>query len=183
MGYAPPRPPAGAPPRHSAFFAEGQKPSPNEGVFGTSKQSKHRQGEPLTAQERKFIENAYPALGPAAIASKLGRSRSGVCYVIKQLKDSGVIESNPATNETSKKDVPGSPPHDAEDGRQDTLGRLRWVRSLLERQLYDAEPTSAARLAKEYRDTIEAIDRLEKDGGGENDIIGQFADVLAKRLG
>ena len=153
-------------------------------MFGTSNQSKHRQGEPLTAQERKFIENAYPALGPAAIAKKLGRSRSGVCYVIKQLKESGVIESKPAANETPTRCVPASPPRDAEDGGQDTLGRLRWVRSLLERQLYDAEPTAAARLAKEYRDTVSAIDKLEKEGGGDgNDIIGQFADVLAQRLG
>lgn len=152
-------------------------------MFGTPKQSKHKQGDPLTAQERKFIENAYPALGPAAIARKLGRSRSGVCYVIKQLKDSGAIESNPATSETANDGVPESPPRDSGDGKQDTLGRLRWVRSLLEKQLYDAEPSSAARLAKEYRDTIEAIDRLERDGGGENDIIGQFADVLAQRLG
>lgn len=153
-------------------------------MFGTSNQSKHRQGEPLTAQERKFIENAYPALGPAAIAKKLGRSRSGVCYVIKQLKESGAIESKPATNATSARAVPASPPRDAEDGRQDTLGRLRWVRSLLERQLYDAEPTTAARLAKEYRDTIDAIDKLEREGGEDgNDIIGQLADSIARRIG
>ncbi len=152
-------------------------------MFGTSKQSKHKQGEPLTAQEIKFIQNAYPALGPAAIASKLGRSRSGVCYAIKRLKESGAVESKEATNTATQKPVPASPPADSGDGRQDTLGRLRWVRGLLERQLYDAEPTTAARLAKEYRDTIQEIDRLEREGGGENDLAGQFADLLAAKLG
>lgn len=76
-----------------------------------------------------------------------------------------------------------TPPADSADGHQDTLGRLRWVRGILERQLYDAGPTTAARLAKEYRDTIAAIERLEQDGGGGDDIIGQFADALAQRLG
>lgn len=96
--------------------------------------------------------------------------------------EAGELAPKVAT-ETGTADVPESPPCDSGDGKQDTLGRLRWVRSLLEKQLYDAEPASAARLAKEYRDTIEAIDRMEKDGGGEDDIIGQFADVLAQRLG
>ncbi len=151
-------------------------------MFGTSKQSKHRRGEPLTADERAFIRDAYPALGPAAIAKKLGRSRSGVCYVIKQLKEAGVLESELATNQTPPAGAPPSPPHDSPDGRQDTLGRLKWVRSLIERQLWEAEGASAARLAKEYRDTLEAIERMEGDGG-DGDALGAFADAIAKRLG
>ena len=133
-----------------------------------------RRGTAWTAKEREFVRNAYPALGPAAIAKKLGRSRSGVCKLIKELKECGAIKSTDAAH---------APPRDFEDGRQDTLGRLRWVRSLLERQLYDAEPTAAARLAKEYRDTLEAIDRLEQDGGGGDDLIGQFAGAIAAKLG
>ena len=86
------------------------------------------------------------------------------------------------TRERPRGPQPGAS-RDFEDGRQDTLGRLRWVRSLLERQLYDAEPTTAARLAKEYRDTLEAIDRLEQDGGGGDDLIGQFAGAIAAKLG
>lgn len=148
-----------------------------------STKSTERRGAAWSAKEREFVKNAYPALGPAAIAKKLGRSRSGVCKLIKELKECGAIKSTEATRERAPAMAESAPPRDSEDGKQDTLGRLRWVRSLLEKQLYDAEPASAARLAKEYRDTIEAIDRLEKDGGGENDIIGQFADVLAQRLG
>lgn len=146
--------------------------------------STKQRGAAWTADERAFVINAYPALGPAAIAKKLGRSRSGICKLIAELKETGAIESTEASRIAAPAAPPASPPRDAEDGRQDTLGRLRWVRALLERQLYDAEPTTAARLAKEYRDTVSAIEKLEKEGGGDgNDIIGQFADVLAQRLG
>ena len=44
----------------------------------STKSTKPR-GKPWTADEREFVRNAYPALGPAAIAKKLKRSRSGVC--------------------------------------------------------------------------------------------------------
>ena len=142
-----------------------------------------RRGTAWTAKEREFVRNAYPALGPAAIAKKLGRSRSGVCKLITELKECGAIKSTDAAHASGRVDLSQVPPRDFEDGRQDTLGRLRWVRSLLERQLYDAEPTTAARLAQEYRDTIEAIDRLEQDGGGGDDLIGQFADAIAEKLG
>ena len=148
-----------------------------------SKLSEHKRGEPLTKAERDFIRDAYPALGPAAIARKLGRSRSGVCNVIAKMKESGVIESKQATTRPACPDGPSAPPSDGPDGTQDTLGRLRWVRRVIERQLFDAEPTTAARLAKEYRETVEAISRLEQQQGGGEDIVGQLADLIAKRVG
>lgn len=142
-----------------------------------------KRGTAFTADERSFVINAYPALGPAAIAKKLGRSRSGVCKLIADLKVAGAIKSTEAPQQAAPGTPPATPPGDGEGGRQDTLGRLRWVRGLLERQLYDAQPTTAARLAKEYRDTVEAIERLEQAGGGEDDIIGQFADIIARKIG
>ncbi len=148
-----------------------------------STKSTERRGSAWTGKEREFVRNAYPALGPAAIAKKLGRSRSGVCKLIKEMKEAGLIESTEATHDAATKDMPCAPPGDSEDGAQDTLGRLRWVRSILERQLYDAEPSQAARLAKEYRDTVQAIASIEQEGVGENDLIGQFADALAAKLG
>ena len=41
--------------------------------------SKKPRGTPWSDDERRFVREAYPGLGPAAIARKLGRSRSGVC--------------------------------------------------------------------------------------------------------
>lgn len=148
-----------------------------------STKSINKRGTAWTAGEREFVRNAYPALGPAAIAKKLGRSRSGVCKLIKEMKEAGAIQSTEATRDAPQAAAPAAPPADSADGAQDTLGRLRWVRGLLERQLYDAEPSQAARLAKEYRDTITAIDRLENTGEGENDAIGIFAKALADRIG
>ena len=142
-----------------------------------------KKGKRFSAAEREFIRNSYPCLSSRMIAKKLGRSRTGVDKIIRQMVESGEIAERVATK-TAPEEAPQSPPADAADGRQDTLGRLRWVRSLLERQLYDAEPTTAARLAKEYRDTIDAIDKLEREGGEDgNDIIGQLADSIAKRIG
>ena len=134
-----------------------------------------------TGEERQFVKNAYPALGPAAIARKLNRSRSGVCALIKRMKESGEIPSGKST-ETSAGETVSAPPADAPDGTQDTLGRLRWVRDLLTRHLFDAEPQQAARLASEYRAVVDEIDRLERQGGGGgDDAIERIADALARR--
>ena len=146
----------------------------------STKSTKPR-GKPWTADEREFVRNAYPALGPAAIARKLNRSRSGVCALIKRMKESGEIASGKST-ETSSGETVSAPPADAPDGTQDTLGRLRWVRDLLTRHLFDAEPPQAARLASEYRAVVEEIDRLERQGGGGgDDAIERIAEALARR--
>ena len=148
----------------------------------STKSTKPR-GKPWTAEEREFVRNAYPALGPAAIAKKLMRSRSGVCALIKRMKESGEIASAASTERTAAGGV-SAPPADAPDGRQDTLGRLRWVRQIIERQLYDAEPSQAARLAKEYRETVEEIERLEgAEEGGSDDVIINAVSVLHDALG
>ena len=151
----------------------------------STKSTKPR-GKPWTADEREFVRNAYPALGPAAIAKKLKRSRSGVCALIKRMKESGEIATGESTGESVGAGV-SAPPADGPDGRQDTLGRLRWVRSLLERQLYEAETTQAARLAKEYRETVEAIEEITvmagvRPEGGYGRITCLFLSTTALQL-
>lgn len=139
----------------------------------------------FSAEDRAFVKNAYPALGPAAIAEKLGRSKSGVCKVIKEMKEAGELPSDVRARDSTKRSTPDGgnglafePPGEP----QDTLSRLKWVRDLLERQLRDSEPTSAARLAREYRDTVEAIARMEAEDGG-SDAVGDLAALIAKKLG
>lgn len=146
--------------------------------------SKKPRGTPWTEDERRFVRDAYPGLGPAAIARKLGRSRSGVCSLVAKMKESGEI-SEPKSMQASMDGVGyGLPDPAREEGGQDTLGRLRWVRDLLQRQLLDAEPTQAARLAKEYRDTVEAIERMEgAEGGGADDGLDALAGAIARKLG
>ena len=147
----------------------------------STKSTKPR-GKPWTADEREFVRNAYPALGPEAIAKKLKRSRSGVCALIKRMKESGEIV--PVSKGESVGAGLSAPPADGPDGRQDTLGRLRWVRQIIERQLYDAGPSQAARLAKEYRETLEQIERIEGAGeDGGDDVIINAVSVLRDVLG
>ena len=140
----------------------------------------------FSAEDRAFVKNAYPALGPAVIAEKLGRSKSGVCKVIKEMKETGELPSDVRARESTKRstpDVGNGLAFEAAGEPQDTLSRLKWVRDLLERQLRDSEPTSAARLAKEYRDTVEAIARMEAEDGGGDDVVGDLAVLIARKLG
>ena len=58
------------------------------------------------------------------------------------------------------------------------------MRQIIDRQLYDAEPSQAARLAKEYRETREQIERIEGAGeDGGDDVIINTVSVLRDVLG
>ena len=154
------------------------------GAFVT--RSMKPRGSPFTAEDRAFVRDAYPTLGPAAIAKKLGRSRSGIYGLIEEMRGAGELpseEDGKVSVRASMQEAEYGHPFEAAGEPQDTLSRLKWVRDLLERQLRDSEPTSAARLAKEYRDTVEAIARMEAEDGGDDDVVGDFAALIAKKLG
>lgn len=136
----------------------------------------------FTQREREVVKNAYPGLGPAAIAQKLGRSKSGVCKLIREMKQTGEIARADSTKRSTEATVPCTA--DGSPERQDTLGRLRRLRGLLERQLYDAQPSQVGRLSAEYRATLDAIDRLESsDGGEEDDVLDRLAGAILGRRG
>lgn len=145
-------------------------------------QDTEKRGKRFSEAEREFIRNSYQALSSRTMAKKLGRSRTGVDNVIRQMEEAGEIVPRVATK-TPAFQAPASPPADGPDGSQDTLGRLRWARGIIERQLYEADATTAARLAKEYRDTVETIDRLERQKEGGDDAIGGIAALIAQKLG
>lgn len=137
----------------------------------------------FTAREREVVRNAYPGLGPAALARKLGRSKSGVCKLIREMKESGEIAGEDSTERTTEAASPCT--FDEGSGGQDTLGRLRRLRDHLERQLYDAAPAQVRGLSAEYRATLEAIDRLESaEGGGDgDDVLDRLAGALLGHRG
>lgn len=146
-----------------------------------STKSTKRRGARWAADERQFIKSAYPRLGTAEIAKKLGRSRSGVSKLVKEMKESGEIPSAKSMERSTGR-VTAGPPPDAPDGTQDTAGQLRWVRDILERSLWDAEPPQAARLAKEYREAVMAIEGME--GGSDGDgALAAAINKLNSRLG
>lgn len=133
----------------------------------------------FTAREREVVRNAYPGLGPAALARKLGRSKSGVCKLIREMKESGEIAGWGSTERATA----APPPCTAGEGPggQDTLGRLRRLRDHLERQLYDAAPAQVRGISSEYRATLEAIDRLENAEGGGDDVLDKLAASIVRR--
>lgn len=100
-----------------------------------------------------------------------------MCKLIAEMKASGEIAP-----EDSTKDSTAAAPPPGGGGGQDTLGRLRWVRDLLEAQLRDAVPAQAPRLAKEYRETLGEIDRLEAKEAGDDDPIDKLADALSSAM-
>ena len=128
----------------------------------------------FTAREREIVRNAYPGLGPAALARKLGRSKSGVCKLI--------VEAD-STERATEEPPPGT--LDEGSGTQDTLGRLRRLRDHLERQLYDAQPAQVRGISAEYRATLEAIDRIENTEGGDDgdDVLDRLAGALLGHRG
>ncbi len=143
-------------------------------------------GTPFTTEDRAFVKSVYSVLGTAAIAEKLGRSRSGIYGLVREMKATGELPQEEGDEMSVQTSMRGSEyGHFFEpDGEpQDTLSRLKWVRDLLERQLRESEPTQAARLAKEYRDTVEAIGRMEAADGGNDDVVGSFAALIAQKLG
>lgn len=107
---------------------------------------------PVTEMEREYIRSKFPQLSVAQIAKNLGRSRSAVNKVVKTeaLRSAPVREECP---EPAEKD--GEPP--------DTVSRLKELRDLLRDALRVAQPRETAALAREYRATCEAIDRMEGD--------------------
>lgn len=133
----------------------------------------------MTARERDIIRDLYPQVGPSELARKLGRSRSAVTGWVRAMKDSGEIDPG-ASIKASIPAAPGCPPE--EGGRQDRLSRLRALREVLHRQLLEAGPGQVARIASEYRATMDEIERAEggADDGGD-DILDRLASALTAR--
>ena len=117
------------------------------------------------------------------MARKLGRSKSGVCKLIREMKKSGEIVEAGSTERATEEPPPGT--LDEGSGTQDTLGRLRRLRDHLERQLYDAQPAQVRGISAEYRATLEAIDRLENTEGGDDgdDVLDRLAGALLGHRG
>lgn len=130
---------------------------------------------PITREEIDYARAVRDVLPVAEIARNLGRSRPSV---YKMLGDAPPGE-----------DVNGEPPdrpsgeRSGGTGPDGNLGRLKWLRDRLRDSLAEADPKSIPALAREYRATIEAIERIEGDGGDElSDAIGTIGAALASKL-
>ena len=123
---------------------------------------------PFTEVETLFVTQRWGQLSAAEIAEKLGRSRRGVENLAKRLGLSApCARAIGADAEADAQPPPESLSAEAEtQGEPGELEDLRWLRRQLKRQLADAGPQSAPRLASEFRETIAAIRRAEADDDG-----------------
>ncbi|MEG2533766.1 MAG: hypothetical protein RSB04_12225 [Gordonibacter sp.] len=122
---------------------------------------------PVTDTEREFVRSMFPQLGVAKIAEKLGRSRPCINNIVR------------AENLREKCKQQAPPDNDGSDAPDSALSRLKELREMLRRSIKEASAKEMPGLAREYRATVELIDKME--GGSEDDTSAAF-DTLAKSI-
>ena len=118
----------------------------------------------LNERERRDIVEMFPQLGVTETARRVGCSKSSVQRVWAQ-------EGPPP--EATQKPYPTEEP-------QTKLERLVELRGMLRAAMNDAPPQAMSSLAREYRETMEQIDRME--GGGSGDPVDSALDSIAARI-
>lgn len=134
---------------------------------------------PITQDERDYANAVRGMLPVAEIARNLGRSRPSVYKMFSEEPPPDCVNEDPGPAENQP------PPGGAGGGGAEggNLARLKWLRARLRDALAEADPKTIPALAREYRATIEAIERIEGDGGdGLSDAIGTIATALASKL-
>lgn len=131
---------------------------------------------PFTEEEDEYIRTVFPQMRTGAIAMKLGRSPSGVRNRIAALGLRSEAATMRAREMVAEEDRRG--------GAQDTLSMLRELRGVLRQALMDAEPRNIPSISAEYRETLDAIERIENgveggEGGGLAELIGSLAGKLS----
>lgn len=135
---------------------------------------------PFTKEEDEYIKSVFPQMRTGAIATKLGRSVSGVRNRIATLglrEEAAMSHARARAREEEHASGPG-------DDHQDTLAALRELRGVLRRALMDAEPRNIPSISAEYRETLDAIEHIENggeggEGGGLAELIGSLAGKLS----
>ena len=122
----------------------------------------------LNDSERKSIVSMFPQLGVTETARRVGCSKSTVQRVWAA-DGAGSADTQGACPDASPPDEP-----------ETTAERLVELRGMLRAALNDAPPQAVAGLAREYRATIEEIDRLE--GGDGSDPVAGALDSIAARI-
>lgn len=144
---------------------------------------------PFTEVEEAYVRERWGQLTAIEIAEKLGRSRRGVENLAKRL---GLAAPRARVNAGVPQDSLPAVMRREERGREpeepDKLEDLRWLRRQLRRQLADAGPQTAPKLAREYRETLDAIERAEVDDGdggydeGQEESQGVLAGIFSAIL-
>ncbi len=119
---------------------------------------------PLSEQEREFIVSNYAQLGASEVARRIGCTRRTVQRIWASSEKPEKVRQEPATS----------------DGPQTKLERLIELRGILRAAMNDAPPQAISGLAREYRETMEQIERME--GGDSDDPVSGALDSIAARI-
>lgn len=122
---------------------------------------------PVTEVERDYVRSKFPQLSVADIAKNMGRSRACVNNIV----------NSEGLRERCKR--PPSIEYDGDGMPDDPLSSLKELLGVLESSLAAASPRDVAALAREYRATVESIERME---GGSNDEAVSALDTVAKSI-
>lgn len=122
---------------------------------------------PVTEIELEYVRAKFPQMSVAEIARRMGRSRACVNDVVRR----------EGLREACKRQPADTAPEGA--APSDPLSRLKELRDMLRKSLKEASPKEMASLAREYRATVEAIDRME---GGDDDEAASALDAVAKSI-
>lgn len=122
---------------------------------------------PVTDLEREYVRSKFPQMSVAEIAKNLDRSRVCINNIVKKegLRESCKQDTFTTTVYT---EVPES-----------TLTRLRELRDMLRESLLKAAPKEMPGIAREYRATVELIERME---GGCEDNAESALDTIAQSI-
>lgn len=125
---------------------------------------------PLSAVDRAFILDNYPKMSKSSIARALGRSPSTVTNVLRESADGEAVSGSAGE--------PGTAPEP-----QTAVERLRELRGMLLQAMKLAQPREMAALAREYRATVESVERMEGACADEDaDGLDALAESIAKRM-
>lgn len=130
----------------------------------------------MTRGELDYIRSKYGIISVSQIARNLGRSRTIVSRIVNR---EGLRDKAKDAAGGGGKTAPNRPG----DAPLDALGRLKELRDILRDSLRGATPKETAALAREYRATVEAIERMEGDPTDDAAIaLDAVASSIARRM-
>lgn len=124
---------------------------------------------PLSKAEKMFIEDNYPRMTKSAIADALERNPSTIGRYVAD----NDLDSRPVATVAARAGKPRC---------MTRLERLQDLRDMLLQAMALAQPREMAAIAREYRATIESIERLEGSDDGEPDGLSALAASIAERM-
>ena len=124
----------------------------------------------ITAAVDEYISSHAGTMSQREIADACGIAPSTVNRRLKALRLEGATVAQPPGKPVSRNAAEPT----GEDGR---MGRLYELRDILYGALLEASPGNLARIAAEYRDVLDEIDRAERQecGDGADDAFDRIA--------